>query len=936
VATAGQTTSTFGSQLLNSGVLYKICSNRTLEAFEGLVKQLANRVPALLLTSFLSVFLTFGFVGLAEEIALIPLTIDNQVLPGSGKGFLTDQRVFNAEFYRKFYPQLKLADDDAAKREWTGQGAKACRRGSFLFYSRDYLNRYGDLAKGDCLAAIEHFVVAGFNEGRIGAADSYWVVFDFNYYLDPANNPDLDKAYPRVWDLVDIQLHWLQHGIAERRGASPFFNVREYQSRYADVSHDPARAISEYVADGQSKGRMGRAAWADPASWNTLVRQAVRPEVTATANDVVRSFTSAQGARVAVVVKSPAWYEAALSPPWQKLNPEMVCTVPPPTASDDLKLIQGYLDRMATGNAAPCRVVQLAPHAAYHIVLPAKLPPQQDWVLNHRPHFTIRDAHDFVFDGNGSTLYFTGSTGAFNIENCKQGILENLVIDWGRPMDPEPAWRGPLFEAMGTIKKDSATSGHIELDPQTQFPSNFSPYIYTFHLWDKGTGQMAREDDLPGPTDDGCDAGCIAQKKGPTQAMHLKGLALYPNSNASGQWVASNLVRFPNRYVLVAFSQFPMGAVSLLDTEDLRIIQCTIHASPYMGIAGGDRQRGISIENLTITPSQGRHISTTADGVHLTGARGDIIIDHAIFEALGDDAVNVAVVWDTLTAATSASSFSMAGADSSAKEGDMLAFFDETLAFIGSARVQSSSGNGPQKIQLKESVHFLRAGLKAINMNHIPSGFYVSGVTVRKKIGRGIILGALHGVIQNSTFESLTMGGVGFHFSSYWSEGAPSSDVAIRNNQFIRTNWSTKSYQYGTGMGTYPHRNAAITVFSEAVTNYNNTPDNFNGIYPAFQDIEISGNSIQSLAGAGIYMAGVHNSRTTGSTEGLLKNSFTGCASVAHTHAMRAYFGSESTSAVVMNFVDKITLVGNQTTTHPACAARVDYGSSNNVNISNR
>lgn len=896
------------------------------------VKTRNYRFPTLLLLGWLWLLPHAGIVG-REEPTFAPLTVDNAVLAHANKGYLSDPRVFNAEFYRKLYPQLKLADDDAAKRDWSNKGAKACRRGAFLFNAKDYLGRYGDLAKGDCEAAIEHFVVSGFNEGRIGAVDSYWVVFDFNYYVDPANNPDLTKAYPRVWDLVDIQLHWLQHGIAERRGASPFFNVREYQGRYADVSKNPAQAIAEYVSSGQAKGRMGRAAWADPASWNKLVQYAVRPEMTATANDVVRTFISARGAPVKVVVKSPSWYEAALSPPWSKLKGDEVCTVPPPTASDDLKNIQSYLDRMVTGSKQPCRVVRLAPHAAYHIVLPAKLPPSEDWVLNHRPHFTIHDAQDFVLDGNGSTLYFTGSTGAFNIEKCKRGIIENLIIDWGNPLDANPAWRGPLFEAMGTIKKDSATSGHIELDPQTKLPPGFSPYIYTFHLWDKASGQMAREDDLPGPTDDGCDAGCIAQKKGPTQAMHLKGLALYPNANASGKWVASNLVQFANRYVLVAFSRFPMGAVSLNGTSDLRLISCTLHASPYMGIAGGDRQRGFSIENLTITPSQGRHISTTADGVHLTGASGDIILDHATFEALGDDAVNVAVVWDTLTKVTRANAFAMAGADSPAKEGDMLAFFDETLAFVGSAPVQSSSGTAPQKIQLKDGVHFMRAGLKVINMTHIPSGFYISGVTVRKKIGHGIIFGALHGVIQDSTFESLTMSGIAFHFSSYWSEGAPSSDVAIRNNQFMRTDWSTKFYQAGTGMGTYPHRNAAISVFDEAVTNYNKVPDNFIGIYPVFQDIEISGNTIQSLAGAGVYMAGVYNSRTPGSSEGLVKNRFTGCAAVAQTNTTRGYFGSESDSAVVMQFVEGISLLGNETNSSPACTAREDYSSSNNISV---
>jgi hypothetical protein len=81
------------------------------------VQQFSNRILALLLISFLSLLLPFGIAGLADEAAFVPLTIDNKVLPSSGKNFLTDPRVFNAEFYRKFNPQLKLADDDAAKRE---------------------------------------------------------------------------------------------------------------------------------------------------------------------------------------------------------------------------------------------------------------------------------------------------------------------------------------------------------------------------------------------------------------------------------------------------------------------------------------------------------------------------------------------------------------------------------------------------------------------------------------------------------------------------------------------------------------------------------------------------------------------------------------------------------------------------------------------------
>src|SRR5579863_8630085 len=168
------------------------------------MKRFLNSRFALL---FLSLLSALCVPALAQQAGLVPLTIDNRVQPASSKNFLTDPRVFNAEFYRKLYPQLHLVNDSDATRDWTSKGARACRRGSFLFNARDYLGRYSDLPKGDCVAAARHFVVNGFNEGRAGATESYWVVFDFNYYVDPAINPDLNKAYSsHVWDLADLEV----------------------------------------------------------------------------------------------------------------------------------------------------------------------------------------------------------------------------------------------------------------------------------------------------------------------------------------------------------------------------------------------------------------------------------------------------------------------------------------------------------------------------------------------------------------------------------------------------------------------------------------------------------------------------------------------------------------------------------------------------------
>lgn len=286
---------------------------------EVVIVRACQTAPLLLLALLVSLVISSVSAGSAPP-AAVPLRIDNGVVPQASKGFLSDPRIFSPEFYRKFYPQLQLANDAAATREWTSRSAKACRRGSFFFSARDYVGRYRDLAKYDCVAAAEHFVTAGFNEGRIGAADSYWVVFDFNYYVDAVNNSDLNKAYAtHVWDQVDLQVHWLQHGIGEQRRASPFFSVGEYQARYPDAPRDPARAISQYVATGQASGRLGRAAWAEPAAWSALVQGAAPPVVSATPDDVARSFTSVRGAPLKVVVKSPAWYRASLTPPWRSL-----------------------------------------------------------------------------------------------------------------------------------------------------------------------------------------------------------------------------------------------------------------------------------------------------------------------------------------------------------------------------------------------------------------------------------------------------------------------------------------------------------------------------------------------------------------------------------------------------------------------------------------
>jgi hypothetical protein len=435
-------------------------------------------------------------------------------------------------------------------------------RASFNFSAADYIQRYPDLGlgvrvPGACLSAIDHFVSRGFNQGRIGAFESYPIVFDFNFYVDATNNPDLNAALNNgTEDQVDIEVQWLQHGISERRAASPFFNLREYQERYANAADlTPDKALYQYVTHGQAERRLGKKDWADPSEWNALVARSQQSVEIAAPNALVRRFTAANGMETRVIVKSPKWFRG----PSEPLPPTVhVCNVPPPSGNSNWNVLTAFLT--PSGVKAGCDVVRLAPNSEYHIVLPQNQPPALDYVLNHLPHLQINNAQDFVFDGNGSTLYFTGATTGIDIFNSQRVVIENLTIDWGNAVDSHPLWRGPLLSAFGTIVPDGTASAHIVLDADTAIPPGFVPYLYAFNLWGREKNEIAADDFLnTGPGDQGCDITCIRSKgkQNPSQqSMILRDGSLYPRNNPVGQFVASQLAPFPNRVVVVRFQEF--------------------------------------------------------------------------------------------------------------------------------------------------------------------------------------------------------------------------------------------------------------------------------------------------------------------------------------------------------------------------------------------
>jgi hypothetical protein len=270
--------------------------------------------------------------------------------------------------------------------------------------------------------------------------------------------------------------------------------------------------------------------------------------------------------------------------------------------------------------------------------------------------------------------------------------------------------------------------------------------------------------------------------------------------------------------------------------------------------------------------------------------------------------------------------------------GDTLAFFDETMAFLGSAKVVSAVSvanpklplppwpSGAVKVTLDSARSFLRPGIHEVNMNHAPSRVYISDVNIHDKLGRGIMLGGFHMLIRNSQFRNLTASAIASIVSNYFGESVASSDIAIRDNIMQHTNYVPQLFQDSAdGTNYYPNRNASIALFADIFSDYNNTSNEVTGIYPGFQQLEISGNSFDSASGAGIYLTGTKDVEIN-------HDRFTGCEAVPDADPLYSYYGSESKSAVVLSFADTVLLIHDRTT-DAACTARQDDSSSKDIFI---
>jgi hypothetical protein len=174
---------------------------------------------------------------------------------------LTDQRVFDPQFYLGLYSDLSAAfgnDQNAALRHWLTQGLPVeGRRGAQDFDVALYLNLYPDLRAAfgtNYDAALDHWLQQGLPvEGRRGSLE-----FDPAYYVNLY--PDLKAAFGT--DYTAAESHWRLWGLpVEGRRGSVDFDVVYYLDTYPDLKAafgtNYQAALNHWIMVGRAEGRKG-------------------------------------------------------------------------------------------------------------------------------------------------------------------------------------------------------------------------------------------------------------------------------------------------------------------------------------------------------------------------------------------------------------------------------------------------------------------------------------------------------------------------------------------------------------------------------------------------------------------------------------------------------------------------------------------------------
>jgi len=433
----------------------------------------------------------------------------------------------------------------------------------------------------------------------------------------------------------------------------------------------------------------------------------------------------------------------------------------------------------ATAMDGPVEIL-FEPNAVYRIARPnaaakgvaSRFSDQYAWI--------IRNATNLVVNGQGATLLVTDSEiGGICMENSSHIELRNFTIDYD-----------PLPYTQGAITQVNPEEYWFELKLDAGYPAPDTP---SFERAKKASGNwgLTIRDEPSGH-----------RRYGPTAIFsdHWEKTGdrlwrFYPSRDASNFSVLDNPLRSSglksgDRYVHMArnWSQ----AIAGIDCDQILWENIEILAAPGLSFY----PRGTShhtIRDCHVKLKPGRIFSSTSDGIHMRGSRGHVLIEGCSFEGMADDGINVHSSAMSIQSQPAPNQVVVKKHTFSVRPGDeLLLVRSASASTLGTTKVAVVEDLGAAwKITMEEELPKLAAGEgfassdNLYNLSEAANPFTIRNCHFKDYRGRGILVSACGGTIENNLFEMPEGWGVVLLYeSTRWAEGPMAYDLVIRNNEF--------------------------------------------------------------------------------------------------------------------------------------------------------
>ena len=237
-------------------------------------------------------------------------------------------------------------------------------------------------------------------------------------------------------------------------------------------------------------------------------------------------------------------------------------------------------------------------------------------------------------------------------------------------------------------------------------------------------------------------------------------------------------------------------AVLVQRCRNITLRDITVRSHPGMGITA-NRAENVLIEGYRNIPAPGLHLSTNTDATHFTACSGTLIIRNSVFEAQGDDAVNVHGYYHTIREAHGCRCLT----ENTCKDGthtqtpdypdpgDELELCDSrTLAVISRFRaVRAEVREDPRFAEwtLDAPLPAGSEGMLLFNASKLPA-FEFSHNVCRGNFARGVLCKTRNVRIHDNVFEDIMGTAVSVYAEASWAEGTFSGNLKIEDNVIRR------------------------------------------------------------------------------------------------------------------------------------------------------